>query len=282
MNQFKDIIIKARVGFIYILKYFLYGAWLTILILFLIALISDISSASKFNYSISSQGIKQLFEIYSISIQLGTALLAISALILTLERMRQTRAQIDSIDYNYRFNNFYKHREEFIKYSSKKSFIVNLAKYSEQNLDDLLITYHEMYFAQSYEEFDAKIKSYRLKEIKEYLKSLHQDKTLSYNLEEYIYDGKPPMSFNWPLEHYIETDNTITYLFNKYGDKLKEWEKDCKDRLREICNLYYDYRIKSHILSFSGGGHIDMIPPQFIPNLVSFFRRTGLLILTLE
>src|SRR3989304_5656772 len=127
IKKLKDRIIRFRLVFLSILKYYLYGSGLLVLILFLVAIISDISSASNLYYSISSQGVKQLFEVYSTSIQLGTALLAISALILTIERMRQTRAQIEAIDHNYRFNNFYKHKEEFIKDLSKKPLFIALS-----------------------------------------------------------------------------------------------------------------------------------------------------------
>jgi len=203
---------------------------------------------------------------------------------MTAERMKQTQDQIMAIVENNRFNNFFRHREEFIKYLSSQRFMINLAKYSDQNMNDLLLTYHGMYFSKNYENFKPKLEDYNLNHIKEFCIALNGDRDLSYNLAEYILSGRSELSFSKPSEFFLETTRAFRYLIGQ-ENQLKNWFSEnpsTRDSLGELCHLYYTYRIYMNVVSFSGEKLSNFIFPQFISNFTSFLNRNGMQILILD
>jgi hypothetical protein len=226
----------------------------------------------------SREGIKYVFENYGNSINVGTAFLAILAIYLTMRRMNQTQTQIQVMGANNQFNNFYKHREEFAKHLLSKTFIINLALSSGQSNGELIINYHGMYFGKNYVTFDAQIKSGKMQEIQKCFVSLQQFILLSNNFEKYILDGKPTLSYKGSLDHITETEKYFTNRYNEHKQKFIKWEENL-DRLRTLCSLYYDYKIKQHILTFSGEIDKVTLPTELIENFETFLRNSKLYIL---
>jgi hypothetical protein len=254
MKNLNDKIIEVRSAFVSFLKYFLYGTAIIIFTLFLTALVSDISSASKLDCSISSLGIKQLFDVYDTSIQLGTALLAITALILTLERMRQTRSQIESIDHNYRFNNFYKHKEEFIKDFSRNPLFINLTKDQNTTIDRVLSEIYQFYFYKSYDDFKPYLNQKSLSLMDQFYSKLNSSSLKNYlsSFNEITTEELTTISNTFSEHHHLismfvkrclESDSVANTHANLMGDEY--------NKFLSLCHIFYTCQIIIDIVSFA-------------------------------
>jgi len=239
---------------------------------------------STIYFDFTSQGWSDFLDYYSPQIKIAGVGIALFALWMTAARMKQTEDQIRSIVENNRFNNFFKHRDEFVKYFSSQQFMINLAKYSNQNLNDLLLSYHGMFFTRSYENFESKLNKVILEHIKNFCNTLNEDNELNYNIAEYIASEYNKMPISTPSEFYLESTRAFDYL-TKTNDQLKYWFDDNKTTkyiIQEMCHAYYTYRIYMSVIGFAGEKYPDFIYPQFISNLISFFDKNGLSILKLD
>lgn len=93
-----------------------------------IIVIADKTPVPLFN----SSGLQGFFSLFEYPIKLTTGFIALVVILLTTLRMEQTQKQIDVLDDNNRFNNFYKHRDEFEKAFKEFPLIKALLQY-EQN-----------------------------------------------------------------------------------------------------------------------------------------------------
>jgi len=241
-------------------------------------------TVGRFYIDITSEGWNGFLNYYSPQLKIAGVGLAFFIIWMTAERMKQTQDQIRSIVENNRFNNFYKHRDEFIKHLSSQQFMVNIAKYSDFNLNDLLLTYHRMFYTSRYENFSPEIHSSKLEDIKEFCGALNDEKVLNYNLEEYIVSGDSTLSISKPAEFYLETNKAFSFLIEN-DTILRKWfstNSTSRYAIQELCQLYYTYRIYMNIIAFSGEKYSGYVFPQFIANLTSFFKRSGISKLNLD
>ena len=65
---------------------------------------------------LNSSGLNEFLNLYQFPIKTLTATVVLFGLWLTIERMKQTEEQTNAITDNNRFNNFYKHRDDFINF----------------------------------------------------------------------------------------------------------------------------------------------------------------------
>jgi hypothetical protein len=93
---------------------------------FLIVLIDKVPTPM-----VSASGLVGFFIIFEYPIKITTGLIALLAILLTAMRMEQTQKQIDILDDNNRFNNFYKHREEFEKAFKEFPLLKSLIQYEQ-------------------------------------------------------------------------------------------------------------------------------------------------------
>ncbi len=156
---------------------------ITFICVSLLSFLWTLITSSRIYFDPSSTGLKEFISYYQPQIALAGVGIALFALWITSERMKQTKEQIDVMSDNNKFNNFYKHREEFIKYLSSQAFIVNLANYSKQNLNDLLLEYHGYFFTRRYDEFKPKIRPSIKNRMKSFFNSISETKELNYNIE---------------------------------------------------------------------------------------------------
>ena len=255
-----------------------------LLIISIISFFWTLITIGRFYIDISSQGWKDFLSYYSPQLKIAGIGIALFALWMTAARMKQTEDQIRSIVENNRFNNFFKHRDEFVKYISLQEFMANLARYSNLNLNDLLLSYYGIFFSRSYESFNPKLSEAKVKHIKDYLNTLNSERDLAYNLIEYISSGGHSLSISKPAEFFLETSRTFEYLSDN-SSQLKTWfsqNPSSREALNELCGLYYTYRIYMTVVSFSGEKLSDFIFPQFVANFTSFLKRNGLQILILD
>ncbi|MCF8240760.1 MAG: hypothetical protein K9J16_05185 [Melioribacteraceae bacterium] len=119
-----------------ILKLFWIVGLVSSMLIFLYILFFQ-STTYKFNTTI--EGFSGFLTVFDFPIKLLTASVVLFGLWLTIERMKQTDKQIDSIVSNNRFNNFYKHREEFLKSFEKFKFLKKIKEFQEHHRKNKLV-----------------------------------------------------------------------------------------------------------------------------------------------
>lgn len=241
--------------------------------------------SSRIYFDPSSNGLKEFVSYYQPQIALAGVGIALFALWITSERMKQTKEQIDVMADNNKFNNFYRHREEFIKYLSSQPFIINLAKCARQNLDDLLLQYHGIYFAKRYDEFEPEINEIKFNDIKLFFRQINNSRELNSGFDETVVSDMPfSLSDQYP-DHFFEIKMTIDHLREinplidkKLGGKTKKCNCIC-----ELCKLYYTCRIMRNILTFAGNEiKIDDYPNSFVFKFHQFLEDSNLSKLRLD
>lgn len=106
-----------------------------------------------------STGFSNLFEIFNPSFQFGTASVVLFTIWLTLERMKQTKKQIDLTQDDVNLNNYYKHRDEFMSFISKRFVFTILKQQRNFDLETLLYPVYSYFFNQSYKDFKPSLTS---------------------------------------------------------------------------------------------------------------------------
>lgn len=97
------------------------------------------SERANIVFALSIQGFVEFERIFDFPIKILTVSFILFGLWLTVERMKQTDQQIESITSNNRFNNFYKHREEFLKKFKEFGFIKSIQNYSQKHMKNMVI-----------------------------------------------------------------------------------------------------------------------------------------------
>lgn len=263
-----------------ILYYFLPGAAVIILILFVIAFVSSLGPASSLQWNVSNEGFKSLFNIYSSSIQLGAAFLGVMALTLALERLRQTKDQIEVMSDNNKFNNFHKHQKLFYDHMSKTNVIKRVIHYSDWKPNHFISLYYNVYFYKKHENFRSKINDIGFKEIRTFNSEL---KSSRFNIS--ILSEKEGLNLSDFWEDKIKDipagflGNAINYIFRLYPDWQKE--KDGEGELEKvvmtnILSIYYTYFIFQEILIFGGEDIKFFSFPLFIKNVKTICKQRNL------
>jgi len=116
-------------------------------------------------FQLDSSGFFNFFEIFNPSFQFGTASVILFTIWLTLERMKQTKEQIDLTRDDVNLNNYYKHRDEFVSFISKKSIFTTLKQQRNFDIATLLYPVYSYFFNQSYKDFKPSLNSKARKEI---------------------------------------------------------------------------------------------------------------------
>lgn len=109
--------------------------------------------SSRIYFDPSSNGLKEFVSYYQPQIALAGVGIALFALWITSERMKQTKEQIDVMADNNKFNNFFKHRENFIAYFCQNKFLIEIAKGGKKDIQKVAMEYYEYFFYKSYSDF---------------------------------------------------------------------------------------------------------------------------------
>lgn len=142
---------------------------MTVKIFFIVTMLilsRQIWEYSRYPILFNSEGMNNLLTYYSVSIKFFTALFALIAIWVTLERLSQTdrrlvqaEKQMDLISDNNRFNNFSVHKKEFITTFKKKDYIKEYEKKINASSDSILtLIYGEVYYS-TYNNFEPRINS---------------------------------------------------------------------------------------------------------------------------
>lgn len=127
--------------------------WFSI-VLILIGIISFIltllSAPIIFDFDFTNQGLKEFYNRNQYIVLIFAASITTSSLWITFEKMSQSEIQL-------KFNNFYTHREEFIKTFIENYFIKGIASANEIEPRALLVEIYSIIYYRTYENFNPVI-----------------------------------------------------------------------------------------------------------------------------
>ncbi|MFZ1291433.1 MAG: hypothetical protein WAR79_15165 [Melioribacteraceae bacterium] len=132
----------------------------------ILILISEPNLTTRFD----SNGFAYFFNLFSPSIKFATASIFFLTLWVTFKRMQQTQEQIEITLGNVQFNNFYKHKEEFINFLGKMPFFEFIKKNSSIDIYTLLPTVYFYFFNATYEKFQPNLNEQAKEEIYNFIK----------------------------------------------------------------------------------------------------------------
>lgn len=244
-------------------------------ILLLLSLLGNIVHLGFLPIDLTNQGFITFFNLYSSSIKIAGALLAVVTLIITLERMKQTKDQIKLIGDNNKFNNYYKHREEFVKYFSDNDYIMYIKGEDELDKKRFINVLYELFYYPSYHEFSPVINNDAEKVINIFMTAVRNSELNKDNFDLLSAEGIK------------EIDNTITnsifgYIYTTVNSKILrdlhrgrltskgyiELSDEKRILLEAIFRIHYLNTCISYVLNFQGN----------ISNELDNFRHNFLLL----
>jgi hypothetical protein len=129
--------------------------WLQIVLLSatLISTLIIAVAAKNVGLQLDGLGLRNFFLLYEIPLKLATATFAVFAIWLTLERISQTERQLDIMSDHNKFNNYYKHIDEFVKFVSEDPLVILWATVIDYDKRALLTLLYKDYYYENYRKF---------------------------------------------------------------------------------------------------------------------------------
>lgn len=145
-------------------------------ILLLIALVSFYSITAELNmvFSTSFQSSKDFFSYYEFPLKFLVGAIASLSLGVTMLRAYQFDKNLVIVEDNYKFNNFFKHREEFNKRFKDEIFLKTISELKSLSIDTYFIPLYNIFYYQSYHNFKPTINKEAKKQIENFLKSVEE------------------------------------------------------------------------------------------------------------
>jgi hypothetical protein len=242
---------------------------------FLFALIVEGMEAFVSEFNITSAGLGNLFTYFDSTIKVGATLLILLTIWLTLERIKQTNKQIlylekqiNSLTDNNSFNNFYRHKDEFIRALSESQSINLIAQKSNIRIKTLLYQYHSFYYGRTYTEFKPNIKESMMVSIESFYERLKKSdvskrKIALSDLNELdlstVFDSHNYLFFELTraLSKLLEENPMTDPTYKKLGEieKLK---------IDKLAAIYFTHQILIDILEFDGKPLAKYIVSSFL------------------
>lgn len=242
-------------------------------IAFVFSSILIIINKTPSHLQLDSIGFANFLKIFAPSLQIGASSIIIFTLWLTLERMKQTQVNIT-------FNNYYKHKEEFIVFLKKMPFFDVIEKQSQFELEVLLPPIYSYFFNKSYKDFEPSLNSKAKKEINNFIQKIKESSVsiLNYNLENAPIDELKKLSelINQTIEPicaiYTETEViTVRQYCMKFGGRPI---KSVEERFNLLSNLFWTISLYEDILSFDGTH--QSLRGNFALNFINYRGSIGL------
>ncbi len=138
-----------------LLKYSGFFKWLSFSLLTssFVVLVLNIIADWSFPPRIDLAGVKNLFSNFEPTIKIFTYFLGTFAIWLTLSRMFQTKEQLKIIEENNRFNNYFKHREQFVIQFKDNIFFKEFETLTKRSAEPNLLDLYYSYYYKSHHNF---------------------------------------------------------------------------------------------------------------------------------
>lgn len=198
----------------------------------------------KLEFQLNSEGFNNFINIFSPSLKFGAIAIVIFTFWLTLERMRQTderlkqtERQIKITEDNVKFNNYFKHNEQFSLFLKKLSFFKTIKNINNVDIDVLTMSLYNYFFNSDYKNFAPNLNATAKNEINRFISEI---KTSSLS-------GK-----NQDLE-------------NVSIDEIKKLFSLINPTVNEICNIYIEYEVvdvREYSMT-SGGQPIKLVEERY-------------------
>ncbi|MCJ7690425.1 MAG: hypothetical protein MUO60_14045 [Clostridiaceae bacterium] len=224
-----------------------------------------------------NQGFENFITYFSSSIKVGALFIIVLTIYLTLQRMHQTEWQNYIISDNNRFNNFYKHREEYLKFFQEKRLFIDLAKVAGYTLNQLLLDHYRIYYYKRDQEFKKEIKASALESIRQFINTIKNENldNINMNIEDLTLDtvSKPNGCFTY---HYYEIMRLIEH-YNK--NELSHFNKLTAYQIpvfKQLLAIYYNYLIILEVITFDGQTLIEFGLSEFATGFKSICKKLDL------
>ncbi len=138
-----------------LLKFSGFFKWLSIVLLVssFFVLLLNIISEWAFPPQLNIIGVENIFIKYEPTIKIFTYFLGTFAIWLTLSRMLQTKDQITLIEENNRFNNYFKHRDQFIAQFKDNIFFKEYENLAKRSAEPDLMNFYNTFYYKSHHNF---------------------------------------------------------------------------------------------------------------------------------
>jgi len=266
---------KSPINFYRYSRLAFYIAW-ALLLIGAGSFINILLTESSLSPSLSSRGFEEFFRLFGGPLSFLGASLVLFAAWLTLVRTENTQTQIDLLGQNNRFNNYYKHIEQFKSEFNEAPFMTRWFSLTGWKPQRVYMSIYREFYYQHPLDFAPKINPRTRKTIDEFLKKLEQstlNKTI-FQLNESS-DLVPLVnlstsfgdSFKDLLNHLVERDSHgLLQRFKERG--LQEPESsDLREKFNSLNTVFLLYTLFCSLLVFDGEGEPDL------PNVTPSYNR---------
>ena len=223
-----------------------------------IAAINIYITLSPVKFSWDSEGFSNFFTWFDFSIKFYAASIALLTLAITSMRAFQFDKNIELLSDNNKFNNFYKHRDEFINFTKDFTFFQLYQRSPDQVNQLLILPFYDEYFYKKYNDFEPSLNDDAIDEIEKFYNAFEalqiENKDLS-NLEIELLE-KVNKTINPRVDDYLSSiihnrDKSLDNYFTTKSFSTKE-KKEIKLREKILFKIYYTLLLYQALLAFDG------------------------------
>lgn len=248
-------------------KYFFWVAFSLFIISF--ALVIIILVEKKIDLSCTLKFFESLFFILDIPIKILAAAIAILTIGITVYRAYQFDKGMEVANNNNQFNNYYKHREEFIKEFSDKTFFKEYREITGRDTSEYVKNLYNEFYYSSPNEFSPKINSEIKNKIDKFIDGVSNSKV---NIKDYNLSSLQKEEFSYLINLNIPSVNTlISSMTSKLipsmriaPDQSKEVEMIISSVFVYMYIFYWSISLYSAVLLFDGSKVLSL--ENFINN----------------
>ena len=156
------------------ISYYLFFGVGGILLISSIVSFLTIKSELHLVFSVDYQASKDFFKYYEFPIKFLVGAIASLSLGVTMLRSYQFDKNIAIVEDNYKFNNYFKHREEFNKRFQDETFLKTISELKSLSIATYFIPLYNIFYYQSYLDFKPTINKEAKEQIGNFLKSIEE------------------------------------------------------------------------------------------------------------
>jgi hypothetical protein len=252
------------------------------MLLSIISAVTILFSLPLLKLNFSYEGWNNLFDIMSIPIKFSAAAFVVLAVWLTIQRVFQMDFQLRLIDDHNRFNNYFRHMEEFTKYISKDPLVSAFLQLSTADPSLVLLPFYKQYYSSDYRDFRTTVNPETKQQFTRLFDGISNSplNNLQTNLSTVphsVIDALIPLT--------TDMMNIITSrLYQEVSPKIQGYLKTANMTMAQITNelatyekvahLYWSAALARSVLSFDG--EVDASTDHFTKNYWEYADNLGL------